>query len=130
MASEGAVLQVRQQYIISRVAKASAAIGFALSFVSASAQAADQLALSDLKALSIDELSQIEITSVSKTPQRLGEAPAAIYVITQKDIKGSGATTIPEILRLAPNLHVAQQSASKYVIAARGFSGSSGAQNL
>ena len=82
-----------------------------------------------LKKLSLEQLMNVEVTSVSKTPQPLGDAAAAIYVITHEDIVRSGATTIPEILRLAPNLEVFQTSASGYVVTARGFSGNSSAQS-
>jgi len=128
---KGTLLHPRHRHIIGGFAKASAAICFSVSLSSAPVLAApDQLALADLRAFSIEELAQIEITSVSKSPERLAEAPAAIYVITQEDAERSGATSIPEILRLAPNLHVSQQSPSKYIVAARGFSGSPAAQNL
>jgi iron complex outermembrane recepter protein len=83
-----------------------------------------------LRDLSLEELGDIEITSVSKQPQALSTAPAAIYVITHDDIVRSGATSIPEILRLAPNLQVAETSPSNYIITARGFSGNSNAQNF
>ena len=75
----------------------------------------------DLRNLSIEELANIEVTSVSKTSERLSDAAAAVYVITHDDIIRSGATTIPEILRLAPNLQVAQINATTYAISARGF---------
>ena len=84
----------------------------------------------DLQHMSISELANIDVSSVSKSDERLSAAPAAIYVITHDDIIRSGATSIPEILRLAPNLQVAQTSASQYVITARGFSGSSADQNF
>jgi iron complex outermembrane receptor protein len=84
----------------------------------------------DFSTMSIEELAQIEVTSVSKSAQPLSDAPSAIYVITHDDIIRSGATSLPEILRLAPNLQVAQTSASQYVITARGMSGSPSAQNL
>jgi iron complex outermembrane recepter protein len=77
--------------------------------------------LEDLQNLSIEQLGNIEITSVSKTTEQLSDAPAAIYVISHDDIIRSGATTIPEMLQLAPNLEVAQINASTYAISARGF---------
>ena len=76
-----------------------------------------------LRDLSLEELGNIEVTSVSKTAEPLGEAPAAIYVITHEDIVRSGASSIPDMLRLAPNLQVAQVSANSYAITARGFNG-------
>ncbi|HTK35893.1 MAG TPA: TonB-dependent receptor [Caulobacteraceae bacterium] len=84
----------------------------------------------DLQQMSIRELANIDILSVTKTMEPLNSAPAAIYVITHDDIVRSGANSVPEILRLAPNLQVAQTSASAYVITARGMSGSSQAQNF
>jgi iron complex outermembrane recepter protein len=84
----------------------------------------------DLKKLSIEQLMNVEVTSVSKTAQPLSDAAAAVFVITHDDIVRSGATTIPEILRLAPNLEVFQTSASGYIITARGFSGNSAAQSF
>src|SRR5207244_10283283 len=67
----------------------------------------------------------IEVTSVSKRPERLSDAAASIYVITGDEIRRSGATTLPEALRLAPNLQVRQVSAYGYAITARGFNNSS-----
>ncbi len=81
-------------------------------------------ALADLSRLSIEELANIDVSSVSKTDQPLSDAPAAIYVITHVDVMRSGATNIPDILRQAPNLHVAQITASSHAISARGFNGS------
>jgi iron complex outermembrane receptor protein len=81
----------------------------------------DTIAAADLSQMTLEELSNIEISSVSKKPEPLSDAPAAVYVITQEDIRRSGATSIPEILRLAPNLQVARVDASQYAITARGF---------
>ncbi|HEX4798310.1 MAG TPA: TonB-dependent receptor [Burkholderiales bacterium] len=75
----------------------------------------------DLADLSIEELGNIQVTSVSKHAERLLDAPASIFVITGEDIRRSGATRLPEALRLAPNLEVARASASSYAISARGF---------
>jgi iron complex outermembrane receptor protein len=86
--------------------------------------------IEDLRDLSLDELANVNISSVSKTNEALADAPAAVFVITHDDIVRSGATTIPEILRLAPNLYVAQSSASGYTITARGLSGNSGTVNF
>lgn len=83
----------------------------------------------DLRRLSIEELAQIRVTSVSKTAEPLNRAAAAIYVITAEDIRRSGATSIPEILRLAPNLHVARLDANTYAITARGFNQPGGTAN-
>jgi len=77
-----------------------------------------------LKDLSIEELSNIEITSVSKRDEKLSDAPTSVFVITSEDIRRSGATSLPEALRLAPNLQVARVSANEYAISARGFNSS------
>jgi iron complex outermembrane receptor protein len=84
----------------------------------------------DLTSLSLEELSNLEVTSVSKVPETLERAPASIYVITHDDILRSGATSLMEALRLAPNLLVTQVGAADYTIAARGFGGNSQAQNF
>lgn len=83
-----------------------------------------------LGGMSLEELANVQVTSVSKSVEPLRTAPAAIYVISHDDIRRSGATSIPEALRLAPNLEVTQMSASDYVVSARGFGGSPGAQNF
>lgn len=75
--------------------------------------------------LSLEELANVEISSVSKRPELLSDAAAAIYVVTREDIRRSGATSIPEMLRLAPNLQVARSDASTYAISARGFNNTS-----
>ncbi len=60
--------------------------------------------LDRLKEMSVEELMNIEVTSVSKRPEKLAEVASAIQVITQADIRRSAATTLPEVLRLSPNL--------------------------
>jgi iron complex outermembrane receptor protein len=77
----------------------------------------------DLNDLSIEQLAQIQVRSASKREQPLSSAPAALYVIDHDQIVRSGAVTIPEILRLAPNLQVYQSSPSSWVVTARGFNG-------
>src|SRR5437879_5386227 len=79
-----------------------------------------------LKKLSLDELMQVEVTSVSKRAEKLGSAPASIFVISSEDIRRSGASTLPEALRLAPNLQVARVDAVQYAISARGFNNAVG----
>lgn len=86
--------------------------------IDASAQDSD---VKKLKALSIEELMNIEVISVSRMPQKLSEVASAIQVITNEDIRRSGATNIPEALRLAPNLQVSQLNSTAWVISARGF---------
>jgi iron complex outermembrane receptor protein len=74
-----------------------------------------------LKRMSLEELMDIEVTSVSRRPEKLSGVASAVQVITQDDIRRSGATSLPEALRLASNLHVAQIDARQWAISARGF---------
>jgi iron complex outermembrane receptor protein len=87
------------------------------------APAADPAAPSTqaLKGLTLDQLMDVEVTSVSKSPEKLSEAASAIQVITSADIQHSSATSIPEALRLASNLEVAQIDSRQWAITARGF---------
>jgi iron complex outermembrane recepter protein len=75
----------------------------------------------ELAALDLEELMNIEITSVSKKQEKLTDAPAAIYVLTNEDIRRSGATSIPEALRQVPGLYVGKINAYTWSITARGF---------
>ncbi len=93
-------------------------------------RAVAQSAGKDLARLSLQELADVEVTSVSKSSEPLSRAPAAIYVISHDDILRSGVTSIPEALRLAPNLQVRQLTSTSYAITARGFGGNQGAQNF
>ncbi|HET7133320.1 MAG TPA: TonB-dependent receptor plug domain-containing protein, partial [Gammaproteobacteria bacterium] len=65
--------------------------------------AAQEQSLADL---SLEELAEVHVTSVSRQSERVADAPASVYVITHEDIRRSGATSLPEALRLAPNLEV------------------------
>jgi iron complex outermembrane receptor protein len=69
----------------------------------------------------VEALMDIEVTSVSRRPEKLSETASAIQVITQEDIRRSGATSLPEALRLASNLEVAQVDSRQWAISARGF---------
>jgi iron complex outermembrane receptor protein len=71
--------------------------------------------------LSLEELGNIEITSVSRKTEMLRDTPAPVYVIRGDEIRRAGAHTLPEALRLAPNLHVARVDARNYAVSARGF---------
>jgi iron complex outermembrane receptor protein len=75
----------------------------------------------DVMEMDLESLMKIEVTSVSKRPEKLSDAAAAIYVITQEDIRRSGVTSIPEALRLAPGLEVARQDSHTWAISSRGF---------
>lgn len=83
--------------------------------------AASAPSVEDLRDFSIEDLANLEITSVSKRPEPVSHAPASIYVITSEDIRRSGAVTLPDVLRLAPNLEVARVNSGSYSISARGF---------
>lgn len=74
-----------------------------------------------LKGLSLEQLGNIEVTTVSKGPVKLSQTPAAIYVITQEDIRRSGVRSLPEALRLAPGVDVAQIDSVKWAVGIRGF---------
>lgn len=76
---------------------------------------------SELTQLSIEDLMDITVTSVSKKPQSLSNSAAAVFVINSDDIKGSGATSIPEVLRMVPGVTVARIDSSKWAISSRGF---------
>jgi len=71
--------------------------------------------------LNIRQLSDLRVTTVGRHPERLIDTASAVQVITQDDIRRSGATTLPEVLRLADNLQVAQKNAHDWAISARGF---------
>ncbi|WP_239700791.1 TonB-dependent siderophore receptor [Massilia sp. 9096] len=86
-------------------------------------EAAQQQQGGDFADLSIEELANIDVTSVSRRPERLQDAPASVFVITADDIRRSGARSLPEALRLAPNLNVARATNNNYAISARGLNG-------
>lgn len=110
---------VEHQLFKRRACAWTALVLVAASHAPASA-AAEQLA-----DLSLEDLGNLAITSVSKRPEPLSGAPTSIYVITADEIRRSGAASLPEALRLAPNLHVAQAYEGGYAISARGFNSSS-----
>jgi len=93
---------------------------FGILFGASSAYSAADAELDKLSDLSFSELKNI-VTSVSKRPEDSFTAPAAIFVITQEDIKNSGLRTIPELLRMAPGLQVTQIDAGYWAITSRGF---------
>src|SRR4051812_23675201 len=75
----------------------------------------------ELKKLPLEQIMDVEIWSVSRKQEKATEAAAAVYVITQEDIRRSGATSIPEALRLAPGLDVARVNSHSWAISSRGF---------
>ena len=75
----------------------------------------------DLADASLDDLLTIKVTSIFRRTEQLLKTAAAVYVITQDDIRRSGATDLPDVLRMVPGLDVAQISSSKWAVSARGF---------
>jgi iron complex outermembrane receptor protein len=82
-----------------------------------------QSAQTDLTALNIEDLMNVDVTSAGKKQQKLSNVPAAIFVISREDIRRSGALNIPDLLRMVPGLEVAQVNPSTWAISARGFNG-------
>ncbi|MGH9717773.1 MAG: TonB-dependent receptor plug domain-containing protein [Candidatus Acidiferrales bacterium] len=74
-----------------------------------------------LKQLSLEQLGDVEVTTVSKEPEEVWKTPAAIFVLTSEDIRRSGATTIPDVLRLVPGVEVAQIDSDHWSVGIRGF---------
>ena len=74
-----------------------------------------------LTQVSLEQLGQIEVTTASKRPVKVSQTPAAIYVVTQEDIRRSGATSIPEALRLVPGVEVARIDSNTWSLGVRGF---------
>ena len=87
--------------------------------LSASAKPGQQT--KSLRDLTLEQLGKVEVTTVSKQPQEVWQTAAAIYVISHDDIVRSGATTIPEALRLAPGVEVARIDSNKWSVGIRGF---------
>jgi iron complex outermembrane recepter protein len=77
----------------------------------------------DLTQKSLEDLMNIQVTSVSKKEQKTSQVAAAVFVISREDIRDSGALNIPDLLRMVPGLDVAQIDAGKWAISARGFNG-------
>jgi iron complex outermembrane recepter protein len=87
------------------------------------AQVGGQQAPEYLSSLSLEQLGHIEVMTASKEPEQIWQTPAAIYVVTQEDIRRSGATTIPELLRLVPGVEVARMDSDRWAAGIRGFGG-------
>src|SRR6267154_1563105 len=76
-----------------------------------------------LKQLSLEQLGNVEVTTASKEPVTIARTPAAVYVLTSEDIRRSGATSIPDALRLVPGVEVARIDSNKWSLGVRGFTG-------
>src|SRR4051812_12250911 len=77
----------------------------------------------DLATASLEDLLSMEVTSVSRHQQELRKTPAAVYVVTQEDIRRSGVTDVAELLRMVPGVQVAQIESSLWAVSVRGFNG-------
>ncbi len=77
----------------------------------------------ELTSLSLEELMELNVTTVSKKSQKLQDAAAAIFVITKEDIRRSGATSLPEILRMVPGLDIGRVASGDWAVSSRGFVG-------
>src|SRR4051812_2247273 len=92
----------------------AAVVPLANAFAFAGAGLATAQTTTELKRMTLEELMSVEVSTVSKVPEPSSEVPAAVFVITQDDIRRSGATSLPEVLRLAPGVQVARIDASRY----------------
>ena len=84
---------------------------------------AEELYATDLTTLTLEELMEVEISSVSRKTQRIGDAAAAVFVISGEEIRRSGATTIPEVLRMVPGVQVGRIDVNRWGVTARGLNG-------
>src|SRR6202167_516602 len=98
------------------------ALTFSLSLASCPAESsdADQQSSNPLKELTLEQLVNVEITTVSKEPEQVWKAAAAVFVLTSEDIRRSGATSIPEVLRLVPGVEVARIDSDQWAVGIRG----------
>lgn len=100
----------------------TALLVFALACVVGPARVHGQPSLQDLKGLTLEQLGNVEVTSVSKAPESVWRTAAAIHVVTQEDIARSGVTSLPDALRLVPGVDVARIDTSRnWVVGIRGF---------
>ena len=103
-----------------RRCKALLQIATALGLAAAAGNAAAAEAL-DPFSLSPEQLFDATVVSASRMPERLGDTPGAVYIITQEDIVRSGVTNIPDALRIVPGVNVAQLASHIWAISIRGF---------
>src|SRR6266852_6986826 len=97
--------------------------GFLSVLLAGSTVAQNSQKVPDVTSMSVEDLMNLQVTSVSKHKEKLADAAAAIFVLTQEDIRRSGAKSIPEALRLVPGLEVARIDENKWAIGSRGFNG-------
>src|ERR1700677_3159648 len=98
-------------------------VGLMLGIILASLSTAESQTFTprDLTQFSLEDLMNVQITSVSKKEQKLAKTGAAIFVITQEDIRRSGATNIPDLLRMVPGVDVARVDHNNWAVSIRGF---------
>ena len=104
-------------------AKRTLAVALVAMFVTGNASASTSQDVPDITTMSVEDLMNMQVTSVSKRSQKVADAAAAVFVITQEDIQRSGARSIPEALRMVPGLQVARLDENKWAIGSRGFNG-------
>lgn len=88
-----------------------------------SAGSATKGRLRDLLSYSIEELMNVEVTTAARKPVKLSDATSAVFVVSKEDLRRSGATTVPDALRMVPGLEVARISANQWAVSSRGFNG-------
>src|SRR5688572_9039774 len=93
----------------------------ALAMTAAPCLAQSSAQLEDLKRLTIEELAETDVTSVSRRSERLVDTAAAVSVISSEDLRRMGVMTVPQALQLAGHLHVSAVSGPQYALSARGF---------
>lgn len=96
-------------------------VGLAMALTAATATAAPNTRLENLKSLSLEQLMDIEVSIMGKHPGKVSDMPAAVHVITADDIRRSTATRLPDLLRSVPGLIVAKKDIAEWAISARGF---------
>ncbi len=116
---EALIAAAPRRVLVTALAWALLGSGSAGAAESPDAAAADA---TDLAGLSLEQLLALEVTSVSRRSEPISDAPAAVTVLTSEDIRRSGATSIPELLRMVPGVQVGQIDANKWAISARGLS--------
>jgi iron complex outermembrane recepter protein len=115
------MVRVRVPSSASRVLKRVIACGLVTFAVSHHSLAADASQTDKLKRLSLEDLGNVEVTSVSKEPEELWQTAAAVYVLTRDDIRRSGALTLPDLLRTVPGVEVAELEGNIWAVGIRGF---------
>jgi iron complex outermembrane receptor protein len=114
-------LKISRRVLLGLLVQGLACASFAESADSLQPMMQPDLQAAQLKALSLEQLGEVEITTVSKQPEEVWQTPAAVFVVTADDIRRSGATSIPELLRLVPGVEVARSQSGAWAVGIRGF---------